>query len=99
MSTTYTCPNCSLTFEAQWALTRHAHVHDPPGLPCFECERIFKRQSDLTRHLHSVHRNTQFVCRNEDGACGEGDCGKTFTRIDALRRHQKKKEPGKEGEK
>lgn len=93
MSPVFACQKCSFTFESQWALNRHAATHNPPTIPCAECDKLFKRQFDLTRHVNSVHRagTTPFVCDNDKGGCGEGGCGKTYTRLDALRRHQKKK--------
>lgn len=48
--------------------------------PCDMCALSFNRQHDLKRHKETHTGERPFLCN--------GGCGKTFTRKDALKRHQ-----------
>lgn len=48
--------------------------------PCDLCALSFNRQHDLKRHKETHSGERPFLCN--------GGCGKTFTRKDALKRHQ-----------
>lgn len=58
--------------------------------PCDMCALSFNRQHDLKRHRDTHSGERPFLCN--------GGCGKTFTRKDALKRHQLVKNCGRADE-
>ncbi|EFI28160.1 hypothetical protein CC1G_14187 [Coprinopsis cinerea okayama7 len=67
----------------------NAQYPTPPARPfaCDLCALSFNRQHDLKRHRETHTGEKPFLCN--------GGCGKTFTRKDALKRHQLVKGCGK----
>ncbi|KAJ6562641.1 hypothetical protein B0H19DRAFT_992662, partial [Mycena capillaripes] len=55
--------------------------------PCDACPLSFERHHDLKRHRVTHAGERPYVCN--------GGCDKTFTRKDALKRHQLSKECGR----
>ncbi|KAI0246958.1 hypothetical protein BJV78DRAFT_1157513 [Lactifluus subvellereus] len=49
---------------------------------CYECNLKFTRESDAMRHMNTVHLKQEHECTI---------CRKTFSRRDALQRHEKNK--------
>ncbi|KAI8613109.1 hypothetical protein BC830DRAFT_1066932, partial [Chytriomyces sp. MP71] len=73
-------------FKSAWHLQSHSKHHSNErdfncDLP--SCGAKFQRRHDLLRHLKSVHSKTE----DRTITCV---CGKSFGRLDSLRRHQVK---------
>jgi metallothionein expression activator len=71
---------CGKLFTRRYNVRSHVQTHlsDRPFLCEFEgCDKAFVRQHDLTRH-RKIHEEFAFKC----------DCGKKFSRHDALFRHR-----------
>ncbi|EMD37900.1 hypothetical protein CERSUDRAFT_123724 [Gelatoporia subvermispora B] len=72
-------------YPAQIAFTQQMSSSQYPASPqrpfsCDMCALSFNRQHDLKRHRDTHTGEKPFLCN--------GGCGKTFTRKDALKRHQ-----------
>lgn len=70
---------------SQIGFAQQAHTSQYPASPqrpfsCDMCALSFNRQHDLKRHRDTHTGEKPFLCN--------GGCGKTFTRKDALKRHQ-----------
>jgi uncharacterized Zn-finger protein len=70
------------TYPSQTPLTLSSHYPASPPRPyaCDLCALSFNRQHDLKRHRETHSGEKPYLCN--------GGCGKTFTRKDALKRHQ-----------
>ncbi|KAI8840639.1 hypothetical protein BJ741DRAFT_706016 [Chytriomyces cf. hyalinus JEL632] len=81
----YPCPffECAKAFKTAWHRSSHMKLHTTTrDFPCSQCAMTFARRHDVLRHERTVHSRAtvkDITCR----------CGKTFGRIDSLRRHQK----------
>ncbi|KAL6310349.1 hypothetical protein BKA93DRAFT_11145 [Sparassis latifolia] len=79
-------PNTSAAhYPPQIAFSQQVNTSQYPASPqrpfsCDMCALSFNRQHDLKRHRDTHTGEKPFVCN--------GGCGKTFTRKDALKRHQ-----------
>lgn len=77
----YTCTykNCDKKFTRRYNVRSHiqTHLSDRP-FGCPHCPKRFVRQHDLNRHVKGHMETTHCKCV----------CGKEFTRIDALKKHQ-----------
>ncbi|KZT70978.1 hypothetical protein DAEQUDRAFT_810245 [Daedalea quercina L-15889] len=72
-------------YPGQVAYAQQVNMSQYPASPqrpfaCDMCALSFNRQHDLKRHRDTHTGEKPFVCN--------GGCGKTFTRKDALKRHQ-----------
>jgi len=72
-------------YPSQVAYAQQVNMSQYPASPqrpfsCDMCALSFNRQHDLKRHRDTHTGEKPFVCN--------GGCGKTFTRKDALKRHQ-----------
>lgn len=70
---------CGKVFQRKYNIRSHIQTHlcDRPYECSFSsCHKRFVRQHDLHRH-EKIHQTNKFSC----------ECGKSFSRIDALRRH------------
>ncbi|KAF8628879.1 hypothetical protein AX15_003665 [Amanita polypyramis BW_CC] len=83
----------SVSYPPQIPLSQDAHSSPQyPASPlrpyaCDLCVLSFNRQHDLKRHRETHSGEKPYLCN--------GGCGKTFTRKDALKRHQLVKRCGK----
>ncbi|KAL5507162.1 hypothetical protein ACEPAH_6618 [Sanghuangporus vaninii] len=85
----------STSNQANYYYDQHtANAQDGQGsatpqrpFPCDMCALSFNRQHDLKRHRDTHSGERPFLCN--------GGCGKTFTRKDALKRHQLVKNCGR----
>lgn len=77
----YTCTykNCGKKFTRRYNVRSHiqTHLSDRP-FGCPNCPKRFVRQHDLNRHVKGHLETTHCKCV----------CGKEFTRLDALKKHQ-----------
>ncbi|KAI8816493.1 uncharacterized protein EV422DRAFT_501156, partial [Fimicolochytrium jonesii] len=79
----HTCPHpgCNRQFSRRFNLQSHVEIHDPNrarAYDCPTCPRKFFKHHDLARHLVTHAQEKRFVCN---------DCGKRYSRVDALKRH------------
>ncbi|KAG0201263.1 hypothetical protein BGX33_010426 [Mortierella sp. NVP41] len=82
----YTCdfPGCGRGFARLFNMRTHQRTHDPNHMRPFVCEvftcaKRFSRKHDLQRHEASVHKGERkYRC---------GNCDRSFSRQDGLRRH------------
>ncbi|KAI9485112.1 hypothetical protein BDB00DRAFT_851566 [Zychaea mexicana] len=58
-----------------------ALASSPVASQCTKCDQYFTRHRDMQRHIKSVHQEKQYQC----------SCDCKFTRLDSLKRHQRKK--------
>lgn len=88
-TTAHTTPQVTqspVAYQAQLPLTQginlsSQHPASPPRpYACDMCPLSFNRQHDLKRHRETHSGEKPYLCN--------GGCGKTFTRKDALKRHQ-----------
>lgn len=78
-------PSHPSMYPSQVAYAQQTSMSQYPASPqrpfsCDMCALSFNRQHDLKRHRDTHTGEKPFVCN--------GGCGKTFTRKDALKRHQ-----------
>ncbi|KAI0743559.1 hypothetical protein C8Q80DRAFT_1272237 [Daedaleopsis nitida] len=80
MSNMATAQYASQAAYAQQVNTSQYPASPPRPFACDLCALSFNRQHDLKRHRDTHTGEKPFFCN--------GGCGKTFTRKDALKRHQ-----------
>jgi len=78
-------PNRAPSPSISYTASPYTENSDPPSpsvrpFACDLCSLSFNRQHDLKRHRETHTGEKPFLCN--------GGCGKTFTRKDALKRHQ-----------
>jgi uncharacterized Zn-finger protein len=73
-------PTQSYVTDGQMASTMQYPASPTRPFSCDMCALSFNRQHDLKRHKDTHSGEKPFLCN--------GGCGKTFTRKDALKRHQ-----------
>jgi uncharacterized Zn-finger protein len=76
----YHCPECHRRFGRKWTLKNHLLTHDSNrkrNFSCPWCTSAFHRECDLVRHIQRHGQQNAYKC----------DCGKVFSRKDALVRH------------
>lgn len=75
-----TFEGCDKSGTRRYNIRLHVQTHllDRP-YECVKCDKTFVRQHDLVRH-EKIHEEGEFGC----------ECGKRFTRNDALRRHRQR---------
>ncbi|XP_069485166.1 zinc finger protein 3-like isoform X2 [Ambystoma mexicanum] len=78
---TYTCIECSKSFNKNSLLKAHQRIHreEKPYL-CSDCGRRFNRNLTLIRHQRTHTGEKPYTCP---------ECGKSFNRNSALFRHQR----------
>lgn len=91
---------CHMSFKTRSALSKHARCHQPLALRahlCRECNKRFDLAKDLQRHYRTQrHRHRvdmssaagQSIVSAARFECGV--CGKSFSRKDNCKRHEKK---------
>lgn len=82
-----TVPGCDMAFKQKSALTMHSRVHTgEKPLHCEFCGKAFPESSNLSKHrkIHMV-KSDKYTC---DDMVNGKECGRTFRRLDQLRRHR-----------
>ncbi|KZP34443.1 hypothetical protein FIBSPDRAFT_8407 [Athelia psychrophila] len=75
----YPCPACDKSFSRLYSLRAHQRIHGTERpYTCPSCNAAFARLYDLKRHT-KVHETASWKCTG---------CDKTFSRSDAVKRHQ-----------
>lgn len=89
-------PGCTKSFTRAANLRSHIHAHQNlrPFL-CSQCNKAFRRPEELSRHTKERHNGSpkKHIC-GVLGEPGPRGCGQSFTRAEALRRHQRNAKPG-----
>ncbi|CAO3593504.1 unnamed protein product [Absidia cylindrospora] len=79
----FMCPVCDRGFNRRYNLGTHIKTHNKDRLKPFACDlcpKSFDRKHDCERHVSTVHRGERlFTCH---------PCAVSFSRRDALHRHQ-----------
>lgn len=77
----WTSEEARVASQLQYSPNPHVYPASPPGdFVCTVCLQSFARRYNLVRHRQTHTKRERFAC--------QGGCGKTFTRKDALQRHQ-----------